>query len=112
MRTEGLRPTRGAAPAIRVAPRLRLLVEHAELDSAVQRASRFRPVVRDGLRLAVASREQAAGLDALVDEELAHGLGALLRQLQVVGVGARAVGMSRDLRAQVGLAAQRRRDLA
>src|SRR5690606_19864192 len=107
MKTEGLRPTRGAAPAIRATPRLRLLVEHAELDAAVQRASRFRSVVRDGLRLAVAPRQQPAGLDALRDEELAHGLGALLRQLEVIGVGARAVGMARDLRAQVGLAAQR-----
>src|SRR5690606_16546017 len=66
-------------------------VEHAELDPSVQRPSRFRSVVRDRLRLAVASRDEAARLDALRDEELAHGLRTPLRELQVVVVGAGAV---------------------
>src|SRR5690606_38314532 len=66
--------------------------EDDQLGAAVLRAAVGRVVARDRLALALADRLEPARRDAAVDQVAAHGVGATLRQPQVVLLRADRVG--------------------
>src|SRR5689334_16077890 len=71
-----------------------LLRRDDELGAPVVLAPLGRAVVVDRLRRPEAARLHAVDGDALIDEELPHRLGAILRQLHVVPERAARIGMS------------------
>src|SRR5690606_10414369 len=67
------------------------------LDAAVFGAAGLGVVAGDRVTFAGAGDDQALAADAAADQVVGHGLGAVARQLVVVGVAADAVGMAGDL---------------
>src|SRR6185295_9454380 len=84
-----------------VRPQIRLAIElgDAELDALVlSRTSRI-GIVRDGLSLAEADRQETPGVDAVREQPLFHRDGALTRERQALFGRPRVVGVTFDAQA-------------
>src|SRR5258708_5011237 len=79
-----------------------IAVDH-ELDAAVALAAVGGVVRSDGLRLAEAAGGDRGGRDALLGEEIAHGIGAAFGELLIEFVAAYAVGVTFDLQSEAGM---------
>src|SRR5258708_5356272 len=74
-----------------------------ELDAAVALAAVGGVIRSDGLRLAEAAGGDRGGRDALLGEEIAHGIGAAFGELLIEFVAAYAVGVTFDLQSEAGM---------
>src|SRR5688572_31198502 len=81
---------------------IRASIDRFELYAAILGAAFGRRVVRNGIRLAEPLSVDAAGVDSVRHQVIAHGLRAPLRERLVVLVGAARVGVGAESHPPIG----------